>query len=637
MANTTIYPYGTNGQLPSSIGIINDLTTGGADKALSAEMGKRLAMMSGTYAQAWARSKAITSPFCWLWIETVNGDAISKPIWHKGNSVFIDAAGAIINVPAASVPDAPTITGATSGSTVPKNTQITIAPASGSALYYSIDGGTTYNVSDASVTIKLETAGSVSIVAYCANNAGNSSNATLSVTVAGTAVPSFSQPSGEVARGGSVTISVPAGGELHYKVNSGSWITASGTSVSIQITGATAIQAYNVQDGDTSSTITNNYTMAALASPTMTMSDTTGTANQFPDGGGTVALSAPAGTIYYTTDGSTPTSSSTQYSQPIQVTSAMTIKAIAVDQYGSSSVTENAYTVLVVPQFRFKVRLSGDSAVTVGAPFPSDGSIKYTCVVDWGDGSTTTLNNQYASGALCNHSYSYPFTDNVDEDGNATITIKPNGNSLVVPHIDFVQGLINTNGVSMVRKILENSLTCDSQVILAGTNIEYISADAYSNNTLPQAAFKGIGSNLSTPTECESGLFANLTTNANGLSSCDYMFQGAKISLTEQHMNHLKGVIGNVTTFNRTFQNFTGICAIPDDFFGNIADGTVTNFAYMTHGSTVTGDAGKLYNGDSSVPYSGMKDLLASGGAYTMALAGPNLTNKTSVPNDWKQ
>ena len=40
MANTTIYPYGTNGQLPSSIGVINDLTTGGADKALSAEMGK---------------------------------------------------------------------------------------------------------------------------------------------------------------------------------------------------------------------------------------------------------------------------------------------------------------------------------------------------------------------------------------------------------------------------------------------------------------------------------------------------------------------------------------------------------------------------------------------------------------------
>lgn len=33
MANSTIYPYGTGGGLPSSIGIINDLVTGGANKA----------------------------------------------------------------------------------------------------------------------------------------------------------------------------------------------------------------------------------------------------------------------------------------------------------------------------------------------------------------------------------------------------------------------------------------------------------------------------------------------------------------------------------------------------------------------------------------------------------------------------
>lgn len=42
MANTTIYPYGTGGTLPASIGVINDLVTGGADKALSAEQGKVL-------------------------------------------------------------------------------------------------------------------------------------------------------------------------------------------------------------------------------------------------------------------------------------------------------------------------------------------------------------------------------------------------------------------------------------------------------------------------------------------------------------------------------------------------------------------------------------------------------------------
>ena len=39
MANKTVYPYGTGGQLPSSVGIIDDLVTGGVDKALSAQQG----------------------------------------------------------------------------------------------------------------------------------------------------------------------------------------------------------------------------------------------------------------------------------------------------------------------------------------------------------------------------------------------------------------------------------------------------------------------------------------------------------------------------------------------------------------------------------------------------------------------
>ena len=39
MSNKTVYPYGTGGGLPSSVGIINDLTTGGANKALSAQQG----------------------------------------------------------------------------------------------------------------------------------------------------------------------------------------------------------------------------------------------------------------------------------------------------------------------------------------------------------------------------------------------------------------------------------------------------------------------------------------------------------------------------------------------------------------------------------------------------------------------
>lgn len=47
MASSTIYPYGTGGHMPSNIGIINDLTTGGVNKALSAEMGKYIGRKIG--------------------------------------------------------------------------------------------------------------------------------------------------------------------------------------------------------------------------------------------------------------------------------------------------------------------------------------------------------------------------------------------------------------------------------------------------------------------------------------------------------------------------------------------------------------------------------------------------------------
>lgn len=61
MANTTVYPYGTEGSLPASIGIINDLTTGGADKALSAQMGKKLDE-DGIYAEAILAAKNTIFP-----------------------------------------------------------------------------------------------------------------------------------------------------------------------------------------------------------------------------------------------------------------------------------------------------------------------------------------------------------------------------------------------------------------------------------------------------------------------------------------------------------------------------------------------------------------------------------------------
>lgn len=60
----------------------------------------------------------------------------------------------------------------------------------------------------------------------------------------------------------------------------------------------------------------------------------------------TVSMSAQNGaTIYYTTDGTTPTANSTEYTEPFIVNDTTTVKAIAVDGEDVSTVTTAVYTV----------------------------------------------------------------------------------------------------------------------------------------------------------------------------------------------------------------------------------------------------------------------------------------------------
>ena len=62
-----------------------------------------------------------------------------------------------------------------------------------------------------------------------------------------------------------------------------------------------------------------------------------------------IASASPGMTIYYTTNGSTPTTSSTQYTGPVLVLTTTTIRAIAVAPGWSPSAVGSATYNMLLP------------------------------------------------------------------------------------------------------------------------------------------------------------------------------------------------------------------------------------------------------------------------------------------------
>lgn len=97
-----------------------------------------------------------------------------------------------------------------------------------------------------------------------------------------------------------------------------------------------------------------------------------------------VAISIPTrATVYYTTDGSTPTSDSTAYSEPFTVNATTTVKAIAIKDGVASDVASKTLTKLAAPTISGTTPFSETTSVTMTGP--EGATIHYTT-----DGSTPT-------------------------------------------------------------------------------------------------------------------------------------------------------------------------------------------------------------------------------------------------------
>ena len=180
------------------------------------------------------------------------------------------------------------------------------------------------------------------VLAACGGS-GNSGSSTPQQT----ATPVLSAAAGTYTTPQTVTITDSTAGAVIYYTTNGAAPTLASEIYSspISVMATTTIEAMAVAGGYSSSSVVSaTYTinLPQAAAPAFSVNAGTYTTLQ------SVAItdSTPGATIYYTTDGSTPTAQSVTYTAPIPVATSVTLQAIAVASgYTNSGDTSATYTI----------------------------------------------------------------------------------------------------------------------------------------------------------------------------------------------------------------------------------------------------------------------------------------------------
>jgi Galactose oxidase-like, Early set domain/Chitobiase/beta-hexosaminidase C-terminal domain/Glyoxal oxidase N-terminus len=272
---------------------------------------------------------------------------------------------------------------------------VTITDATAGAAIYYTTNGTTPTTASLLYTGPIAVASTETLKAMAAESGyGSSGVATATFTIAA-AVPVFSPKPTSYTSTQSVTISdSTAGAAIYYTANGTTPTTSSNLYTGpITVSSTVTIKAIAAAPGYSHSGVaTALYTIAAIA-PAFSPKAGTYTAAQ------SVSMTdATAGaSIYYTTNGTKPTTSSTLYNGPIAVTTTQMVKAIAVATgYGNSSVTSAAYVIAVpTPIFSPKTGTYTSSQSVAITDSMSGVAIYYTT-----DGSPPTSSSKLYTGPV---------------------------------------------------------------------------------------------------------------------------------------------------------------------------------------------------------------------------------------------
>jgi hypothetical protein len=213
-------------------------------------------------------------------------------------------------------------------------------------IYYTINGSTPTTSSNkytAPITVSTsETVKAISLASGYEPSAVASSSFTIQN---GAAAPVFSLLSGTYTGTHSTSITDTTSGATIYYTTNGTTPTASSAKYggAISVSSSETVEAIAIAPGVASSPVaTAKYTILLyMPAPYISPGGTFSTARNVG-----MSDTVAGAVIYYTADGTTPTTSSNKYTSPITVSSSEIVKAISVASgYAPSAVASSSFTI----------------------------------------------------------------------------------------------------------------------------------------------------------------------------------------------------------------------------------------------------------------------------------------------------
>ena len=261
--------------------------------------------------------------------------------------------------------------------------------------------------------------------------------------------PTFTPAAGTYNDAQDVEITTSTDGATIYYTTDGSDPTTASSvySAAIPVTTNTTIKAYAVKDGMTDSEIAEAAYVINYEVATPIFTPAAGTYNEAQNV--TITTETDGATIYYTTDGTDPDETSTEYSAAIPVAETMTIKAIAIkDGYTDSEIATAEYTIVDTGNWVFD-ELTYDLIGVSGTNYTT-----------WSEKSTNSSSAVYAGNSA---------------GGNESIQLRSNNSN---------SGIVTTKSGGKAKQVVViwNSNTASGRTLdVYGKNTAYsTAADLYS-------------------------------------------------------------------------------------------------------------------------------------------------------------